>query len=55
MFIMKGNLRNATPCAGSSDVKLLKRVGTKGILKLENANAILSRLCNSDYIKEGSY
>lgn len=55
MFIMKTNFKYAAPVAGLDDVKLLKRVGVKGILKLENPTAILTRLVNSDYLPEGNY
>lgn len=55
MFIMRANFKHAAPMAGLDDVKLLKRVGVKGILKLDNAFAILTRLVNSEYLSEGNY
>lgn len=55
MFIMKSNFKYPAPVAGLDDVKLLKRIGVKGILKLENSVAILTRLVNSDYLPEGNY
>lgn len=56
MFILKGNsLISPQSVVGLPDLKLFKRVGVSGILKLENAKAILTRLCNSGYIPEGNY
>lgn len=56
MFIMKGNSSLAAiPCAGYDDVQYLETVGIKGILKLPNAKAILTRLVNSGYLTEGKY
>lgn len=55
MFIIKANFKYAAPVAGLDDVKLLKRIGVKGILKLDNASAILTRLVNSEHIPEGNY
>ena len=55
MMILKANFKHAAPIASLSDIKLLKRVGVKGILKLNNAEAILTRLVNSELLPEGSY
>ena len=55
MFIMKSNFKFAAAVAGYNDVKLLKSVGVDGIKILPNAEAVLIRLVNSDYIPEGNY
>ena len=55
MFILKSNFNSASPLAGLDDIKLLKRVGVKGINKLSNSKSILTRLVNSKYLTEGNY
>ncbi len=55
MFIMKSNFKYATPVAGYNDVRLLESIGVKGIKDLCNAEAILTRLVNSDYLPTGNY
>jgi hypothetical protein len=43
------------PMADLKDIKLFKRVGIQGIKHLPNAKRILTRLCNSNYITEGTH
>ncbi len=55
MFIMKSSFKYASPVAGYNDVKLLESIGVEGIKVLPNAEAILTRLVNSDYLPTGQY
>ena len=55
MMILKSNFKYAAPLAGLDDVQLLKTIGVRGILKKENAKAILTRLVNSELLPEGNY
>ena len=55
MFIMKSNFKFAAAIAGYNDVKLLESIGVEGIKLLPNAEAVLTRLVNSDYLSEGKY
>ena len=55
MFILKENGLYAVACADLKDIKLLARIGSQGIKRLENGKAILVRLVNSNLLPEGKY
>ena len=55
MFIMKSSFKYASPVAGYNDVKILESIGVEGIKVLPNAEAVLTRLVNGDYLPTGQY